>query len=89
MSGSYRTTYNSRPATAVRACKRAADWPDALPIWMLHEFDETLKRDYKTALWRFLPLQVQGSDNSRLTLRRLRAALAPTLICSGGPTCAL
>ena len=54
---------------------RADDWPSAVPLGTLGQFDAALRDDYHRTLERFLALQVRGSSEAHTTLRRLREAL--------------
>ncbi len=54
---------------------QADDWPHAVVRGSLASFADTLRRDPKTTLERFLALQVRGSIAAKSTLRRLRQDL--------------
>ena len=51
---------------------RAGDWQRAMPENTLRQFAETLRKNPRQTLARFLALQVQGDDQARQTLRLLR-----------------
>lgn len=51
---------------------RRPGWPHAMDHPVLHQFAENLERDYRSALDRFLALEVHGGDQSRALLRQLR-----------------
>lgn len=51
------------------------DWPHAMARETLHRFADELRVAYEPTLRRFLALQVQGSEEGRATLARLRHAL--------------
>ncbi len=55
---------------------QADDWPHAVVRGTLSGFAETLYRDPKKTLERFLALQVRGSAEAKSTLRRLRQDLS-------------
>ncbi len=48
------------------------DWRYAISPDILHAFSESLNDDLQQTLQRFLALQIQSSDDSRSTLRKLR-----------------
>jgi pimeloyl-[acyl-carrier protein] methyl ester esterase len=50
-------------------------WPDAMSAATLARFGDELRVAYRLTLQRFLSLQMQGSDEGRRTLARLRARL--------------
>ncbi len=54
---------------------RKDDWPNAVPLGTLGQFDVALREDYHRTLERFLALQVRGSNDARATLRRLRGVM--------------
>lgn len=51
-------------------------WPHGLDAAVLDDFAARLCRDPKTAIHRFLALQVRGSTDERQTLARLKTALS-------------
>jgi pimeloyl-[acyl-carrier protein] methyl ester esterase len=54
----------------------APDWPNAMPVETIDQFEAELKRDRHALLRRFLALQVQGSEHRQRTLRQLHAVLS-------------
>lgn len=54
---------------------RGDGWRKAMPEPTLRQFADTLRADPHQTLSRFLSLQVQGDDQARQTLRRLRKEL--------------
>jgi len=54
---------------------RRADWPSAMPIGTLDQFQANLLADPAGTLERFLALQVRGSDAALPTLRWLRSEI--------------
>ena len=61
--------------TATPCFVRGADWPRAMPVGTLDQFQANLLADPSGTLERFLALQVRGSDGAVTTLRRLRSAI--------------
>ncbi|WP_200383212.1 pimeloyl-ACP methyl ester esterase BioH, partial [Thiococcus pfennigii] len=61
--------------TATPRFVRGPDWPQAMPLGTLDQFQANLLADPPGTLERFLALQVRGSDGAVTTLRRLRAAI--------------
>jgi pimeloyl-[acyl-carrier protein] methyl ester esterase len=57
---------------------KADDWPHAMSLAVLEQFAEQLQRDTLGTLQRFFVLQVKGSSEARLQLRRLNAWLKKT-----------
>jgi len=51
------------------------DWPHGVAPAVFEEFAESLARDWRGTLDRFLALEVAGSDRARAELRELRAHL--------------
>ena len=51
------------------------DWPHAMSATTLARFGDELRVAYRPTLLRFLSLQVQGSDDGRRALARLRSSL--------------
>jgi pimeloyl-[acyl-carrier protein] methyl ester esterase len=54
---------------------QADDWPHAMEPETLQQFAATLAKNHRLTLERFLSLQVQGDDESRIMLRALRREL--------------
>lgn len=54
---------------------RADDWPQAMPVGTLDQFQANLLADPAGTLERFIALQVRASDGALATLRRLRGAI--------------
>ncbi len=52
---------------------RHHDWPHAVDFTTLHQFADSLDRDYRSTLKRFLALEVIGSDHAREQLRLLHS----------------
>lgn len=52
---------------------RRPDWPYAMQGRVLHQFAESLSRDYRTTLKRFIALEVHGAEQEIAQLRTLRA----------------
>lgn len=52
-----------------------AGWPHAMPQEELMQFAESLKKDYRQTLQRFIALQSRGSERGREELRALRGEL--------------
>ena len=62
--------------TATTPCfVQRPDWPHAMPLDTLQQFGDELRLSYKLTLQRFVTLQVQGSDDARAVLSRLREQL--------------
>ncbi|MEY6434091.1 pimeloyl-ACP methyl ester esterase BioH [Thioalkalicoccus limnaeus] len=61
--------------TATPRFTRGEDWPSAMPVGTLDQFQANLLTDPVGTLERFLALQVRASDQARATLRHLRAAV--------------
>lgn len=57
---------------------RAEDWPQAVDPAVLAGFAESLERDYRGTLTRFLALQFRGVKGAQSALRDLRARLFET-----------
>ncbi len=51
-------------------------WPHAVAVGTLGQFNTSLREDYRNTMMRFLALQVQGGADARTTLRQLREGLA-------------
>lgn len=49
-----------------------ADWPAATDPTVLEQFAQSLRRDHRATLQRFLALEIQGSTSAREELRLLR-----------------
>jgi len=54
---------------------QAPDWLHAMPAGMFADFADSLGRDYRATLLRFLSLQVGGNETARLQLKQLRAEM--------------
>lgn len=51
---------------------RRPAWPQAMDLTVLHQFAESLRRNYKATIKRFLALEVHGGEHASEQLRLLR-----------------
>jgi len=51
---------------------RRSNWPHAMELAVLRQFADSLNRDYRATMKRFLALEVHGSDHANEQLRVLR-----------------
>ncbi len=61
--------------TATPRFVQGSDWPHAMPLTTLQQFQRALLENPRETLDRFLALQVRGSVGARETLRQLRREL--------------